>query len=451
MSTMSPRPRFAILVGVEDYSTFDASAARPPGSSNLRGGLNDVRVLRTLCLRLGYKPEDILVCSSPAIDPLELGLAPDTELVRTATRQDLIEAFGWIARRMTAHPGSTGLFAWSGHGCTLPDGDLGICPADVSFANGELRGALDFSTMEAKLPPGMGWWMDTCHAGAGTRSLTPSATVAPHRVRTGEHTCFLGSSGPDQPSYERKIGGKWYGAYSWALAHLLDQWPQMREEGAGIEAVTHEAVTRRARALLASMGIHQTPIYHGPPCRPFVGVARMHGDADVCGPSTLQIWTGDSTFTTYDATVNGVHKGWYVAAPAGCTIPPAYQGVFSPGNEYWVWQSSPAWPASFNLTWQSSTPTNLPTSGWTRLPLQPLPPGGSNYVDNGLWKVQVSGSATLYYMKRATSGGVTQQTWYGPSSQSSVYIGYGTHNTVVFTSVFSINGSYTKLVTTESV
>jgi hypothetical protein len=224
----------------------------------------------------------------------------------------------------------------------------------------------------------------------------------------------------------------------------------MLTEGADPAGGTHEAMIGRLGALLRSMGVRQSPVHRGPAGARFQGLGTMARREAPAQPSTRQIWSGDSSFTVHQAAIGGNRKGWYVTAPAGCTIPTEYTGVFTAGNEYWIWDVGPSWPSGFTLIWQSGVPTDMPTSGWTRLTLQPLPAGGQNYIDSGLWKVVVAGTSTNYYMKRVSKDGVTDQVWYGPASQSTVYIDYGSHANVVFSSTFAIDGSYVKLITTEN-
>ena len=47
---------YAVLIGVDDYSAFDASRALPAGTSGLAGSLNDVRVWWKQCRLLGLAP-----------------------------------------------------------------------------------------------------------------------------------------------------------------------------------------------------------------------------------------------------------------------------------------------------------------------------------------------------------------------------------------------------------
>src|ERR1700722_14337902 len=47
---------YALLIGVDDYGTFDDARRKAPGTSDLGGSRNDVRAFWGLCRPLGVKP-----------------------------------------------------------------------------------------------------------------------------------------------------------------------------------------------------------------------------------------------------------------------------------------------------------------------------------------------------------------------------------------------------------
>ncbi|XXX72556.1 hypothetical protein WMF30_33395 [Sorangium sp. So ce134] len=179
----------ALLIGVEDYRAYD-----PAGHKNLPAGRNDVLAYWKVCRRLGYKPENIVVLTSPALEEhdlvwAELELAPElhsseteeqvearvktwlsgerpkpdhketkeqfearfgrwlsggrsTVFLGEATSWALTACAGWLAKSLMYIPlqpldapllpevALPGFFAYSGHGARR-DGKLALCPSDV--------------------------------------------------------------------------------------------------------------------------------------------------------------------------------------------------------------------------------------------------------------------------------------------------------------------------------
>jgi hypothetical protein len=231
----------ALLVGVDDYSTYDASAGLAPGTSDLRGAANDARLLARTLSRL---TPDVRVCLNPTRAALEAEL------------EGLADA---LAR------GGRGVVAFSGHGDADARGPL-LCPADVTVG---LEAALPFDEVTARLErraPGAAVTspVDACAAGRGpgVRALRGGSAPAPWRLRRDEDV-LLAAAAAGAPSHEHELHGRWQGAFTWAVTSLLDRWGV--SDGGPWFGLSHGLLLRRARTLLGGLAVDQTPQYAGRP------------------------------------------------------------------------------------------------------------------------------------------------------------------------------------------
>jgi hypothetical protein len=162
-----PSERYALLVGVNDYPSWDA---------DLSGTINDVtRMQRLLIEQYAFLPENVLVLSDAS-----------------ATREHVIEAF----RRHLGQAGPSGaaVFYYSGHGTQVPDGFQGYDASDEAdkadealvlwgvggafglLVDEELGGLADNLAAGHRLVV-----LDNCNSGTGTRAAGEEALYA---VRT---------------------------------------------------------------------------------------------------------------------------------------------------------------------------------------------------------------------------------------------------------------------------
>jgi hypothetical protein len=155
--------RWAVVVGISDYDNFG-----PEIGGDLPGAANDARSMR-----------DVLV-SRWGFEPTNVKLLVDHEASRAGIKQALTQ---WLPSQ--ARTGDLVVFFFAGHGSqawdttgTEADGlNETICPADVTKSN------TDMDIVDKEL----GAWLralptdnvvailDNCHAGDGTRAITPFA------------------------------------------------------------------------------------------------------------------------------------------------------------------------------------------------------------------------------------------------------------------------------------
>lgn len=148
----SPPAAFALIIGVEEYHSYDRR-----GGKNLPGARNDaIYWWRQLVLTQQFDPANVTVLTSPVLKRDELGW--DTEELKLARKSQLGEAtcekirkaYGNLVRDVERGSSSNaesdtsqsvGVFAWSGHGSTrlklkemlqIPGKGLILCPSDYT-------------------------------------------------------------------------------------------------------------------------------------------------------------------------------------------------------------------------------------------------------------------------------------------------------------------------------
>lgn len=448
--------RFAVLIGINDYSTYDVSAGAPPGTHDLQGALNDVLLMHRQCLRLGYDPNRIVICTHPKMDPLSLGLPANASNVRGASKAELQEVFSVLGTQVGPTGGALGLIYYGGHGATDADGHLVLCPSDTALVAGALVNTIDTAEVQKHLPTGVDVVLDCCHAGAG-RNLTPGATPGSAETRFRPRDSLLAAAAPDQVAEERVLGGRWHGAFTFVLSVLLEQWDPDLDGARPWVAVTHETLRARSQAMLRALDLAQVPVYSGPPNVVFGMVPGAEATSANAETRSMQIWAGDDAgYKYFQVNANNVQIGWFVTLGANCptsSLPTAWRSTFQAGNEYWAWKAGQsAFPGSFTLvpqsTWDNSMPTA--TSAWTRIPCVMLATSPTFALPSGTIYQVVAGNTptSAFYMKRAGANPVTQS-WYASGSGSSKWVGDGASN-VTFTSVSVTGSGYGKTVLTES-
>ena len=248
--------RRALLIGVDQY---ESSPARE--FADLRGTINDVRLMRDVLEERGFAEIDTLLGTD-------------------ATRQNILDAIrGWIGR---AQSGDDLVFYFSGHGSTADttfageDGLETIVPHDVEagdIVDKELRqlwnAALDRVGPEGTLAV----IQDNCHSGSGERGeCTPRVATPARRIvlpggaigpPPSERGALVLSASQDwQPAREGRIEGEVRGAFTWSLVRALRATPPGAPAG---------RVFERTRAVLAGLIPAQQPAISGPTDRPLFG------------------------------------------------------------------------------------------------------------------------------------------------------------------------------------
>lgn len=346
---MSTPVRFAVIIGVNDYSAFDASTGKAPGTSNLRGSVNDAGLYVRLARQLGVSDDNMRVLVAPAdgasrpanLDGIPGGLP---------TQANIEAAFDWLIAQLQANPGTQAILTYSGHG-DVDDEQLVLCPSDmVQGADGELQNAVHVDNVGGKLG-GVAKtnlitiFLDCCHAGEavkGTRALRPESRPQSRvRMRSNGHP-VLAACRPTALSSEISFGDTHFGAFSWAMTQVLGRWqePDGGQPGAKYGIAYGEA-PERAAMLMNSLAVEQSPIYEGTPEQAH---ARLFTRADTdtvpvpMNADVRELYPGDQ----------GIYRIYYVYDHSGYHIMsilvtgPNYAGpsTYAKNMDYWTWKSN---------------------------------------------------------------------------------------------------------------
>lgn len=392
---MSNHDAYALLIGIDDYSTFDLSRDAPIGTSDLPGSRNDARTFYRLCRLLGMKPENIRVLASPPIDFQELeGASPET--VAPATEQEILEKLGWLAGKLADPSRPTGLLTYSGHGEVTPKQGLALCPSDVrGDGDPALDHAIPFSKINEilahhKVGENLTVVLDTCHSGGlasaaearakrchktgRVKSLRNRVVGAINAQLTQGHAAppleeinarVLAASGRDQVAYQSIFDGRFRGVFSWAVSCAMEQWQVVEEDGWVRLDVGYGRLVETVRGLIAALHFDQTPELRGP-----MGLADLaflhHGltahpgetaEMPSGGFKTEQVDPGFKDYLIYEIKdPTGILKGKVlVTNTAG--------GGYEANREYWYMSANLSNSGTYTFTGGSSQYWSTPPSG----------------------------------------------------------------------------------------
>lgn len=289
---------FAVLVGAADYRVLDA---------DLKGPANDVRLMARVLAGRGVATDDMVVLTD-APQGLPDGVAtgiPDLAGIRAA--------LAGVAARAGA--GDTVVFHFSGHGTQTPDqnGDEGggsdevLLPVDAEGWDGAgLRNALvddelgDWARGLLERGVQVVGLIDACHSDTGFRAMTggmarglaPESLGVPDAALGGDPLpgeglggafVFLYSSQSDQRSFEFPFGGEWHGAFTAALAGVLEE-----ADEATWAQVLAAASDRMARGEAAQVPDGEGPLLQARVFGTGEGRARWRLDGDRVQAGLLQ-------------------------------------------------------------------------------------------------------------------------------------------------------------------
>jgi Caspase domain len=421
---------YALLIGVDDYAAFDASSARPAGTSNLPGSRNDVKLWWQLCRQIGMKPEHIHVLASPPIPASELEGAIPSHL-GSATAAEILEKAAWLGRMMAGGSQPTGLLTYSGHGDWVPGKGLALCPTDAALgANEQLVHTVSFKELNDRLAAqadNLTVVLDTCHSGPDPRAPAVNGTgtgraltltgrplanlsgvrqqgTAPELVELAGRV--LAAARRDQVAYQVRVDGEYHGVFSWALANAIAQWhPVQQGENVRFDVSYGTAVETAAR-LISALYFDQMPEVHGVAGLASLALLRQGLDGQpgetVAVPDRTvvpaQIDPGVDDYVIYTITnVDGTQLGQLlVTATANADL------GFQANTEYWYITTN--WNNSTTVTF-----TGGPSMSWSS------PPSGLGLLSfatlrSTTWSYgYMAGTLPLNY--NATSGTVVGLRW----------------------------------------
>ncbi|MDP3275762.1 MAG: caspase family protein [Deltaproteobacteria bacterium] len=371
MTSVSPTHRYALLIGVGDYSAFDASTHQAPGTSDLAGATHDVVSMYRLCIALEIPPANIHVLLSPpdgsdpqsAFDKASIGTSVQ---VGAATSSEITAQVKWLARMLEASTDDSGppaaLLTYSGHG-DFADGHLALCPSDVTQVAGaeDLKGVLGYPDLRALMTDAaaanLTVVLDCCHAGAASHEAGALSSLT-HRTRTakgpvtriGERTIAASKVGGH--SWVSTFDGTPHNALTWALKVVTDQWTLAKAvEGMQLTA-SYATVVERVNALLSALSFKQHVEFQGPDGAEklpfFHRGSKKRGELTATGPNRErhggQLEPGSGyDFTIYNIEVKNGNTVTLTATAISVSNPDPNNWGYQSGQEY-VCLVSGQWP-----------------------------------------------------------------------------------------------------------
>jgi hypothetical protein len=382
---------YALLIGVDDYSTYDTSRSEAVGTSDLKGSRNDAKTFWRLCRLIGIQPAHIRVLTSPPVDLGDLpGATPEN--VGPATEAKILEMTGWLADRLGQPSKPTGILTWSGHGDWLAGKGLVLCPSDVTWAPDEsgkpgLAHTVSFGQLNKRLAPhaeNLTVVLDTCHSGTAnggnaaktgkplglTRrpirsmpGLWPTGSVPELQELVGR---VLAASNRNQVAYQSMFDGQYRGVFSWALSAAIEQWRATQEGSNVCIDLSYGKLIETTERLISALWFDQTPQLFGPPGIADLAVLHQglagHPDETATVPDggfkTEQLDPGFRDYLIY--TVTDAMSGAQVAQ---VLVTATAGGGYDADREYWYVTTNLSNSGSYVVTGGTSQSWSNPPSG----------------------------------------------------------------------------------------
>lgn len=264
---MSSFHNYALLIGIEDYSTYDRSADQPAGTTDLPGAAADARVFFRQCIAMGFSPERIRVLTSPGLSPADLGPEAREENVGAATHDAIVAGLEWIVKAVDTDTPASGLITFSGHG--MDDGGVVLCPSDTTISLEQVIrvSAVHDRIGSRKARQNLTVLLDSCHTEVRANEerslrtrLAGAAKAFPDGVGAER---VISACQRDQVSDFTMFGGEWRGAFTWAITSAMSQW-RSRADGDVLRLdVSYGELVIRTRSLLSALSFKQVPQLSG--------------------------------------------------------------------------------------------------------------------------------------------------------------------------------------------
>lgn len=412
-------PNYALLMGVDDYTTYD-----PTGASNLRGAVADAHAWREVCLHhLKMKESRVKLLINP-------------------TREEVLEGLSWLSTKVQRS--GSALVTWSGHGAGLASStkteeglSLGLCPSDLTRDNPE-RIVRPSDVQHALTRHGLArttFFLDACYVTSADTTPVTRGLLTFVLAEIGDWTHSVGrlflASHLGTQAYEVETQMGWRGAFSFAAQTLILRWQTAIDPVSKVRylRVSHDQLCYRIRGFLALLGIPQVPVFVSSQVRTLlVPVLRPGEEIDPAQTSDTpdMILEGEEmspgqnglVLMQLQVKVNANDEGWlnlgYVAL-VGANPPSTspYANDYSSGSAYWsfatglvkehlggfaLWQMvskfADDWPATGNIAAldaarnlaQQCTASGQGSPNWSTSNYPPIAtsPQGLNRYDTAL-------------------------------------------------------------------
>jgi hypothetical protein len=261
----------ALLIGVDDYTSFESS-----GQFDLKGSRNDVLLLASYCVEvLGLRPENIVALTWPQLTEQDfeqhvsmrgavLGDAVRKIVVGEATEAEVTRR---LASLLDVSQRGTALLTFSGHGAATDEGPV-LCLGDT--APGFTSGVLPLKTLRDDIKNAYAGGrlialLDCCHVAASRHDPRLQRTSLPHAVaaedvmkqgdlfEVSDHVLL--AARPGMEAYQMRVGKLWHGALTFALVTAAERWKGEDQMSHG----SYKHVLKRARSTLKALGVPQKP------------------------------------------------------------------------------------------------------------------------------------------------------------------------------------------------
>ena len=284
---------YALIIGVSDYSAFDASVGNPAGTSTVPGARNDAAAWFRQCIEMGFAADRIRVLTAPTLSLDELGPEAITDNIALADHANIVAGMNWLAEMTGGDTPSAGLMTFSGHGSGHDAHSLALelCPCNtVTAPGGGLDNIIDVGTVRRTLGSGpvarrLTAVLDCCNAQVGNNP----ATSIRARLRSGSQggdpaagsaplERVLSACAWDQTSQSSHFLGLQMGAFTWAMTSTISQWKTTLVDGMLRLNASNGQLIRKSRNLLETLEFDQHPVLTGPLAANALGFLAPAGD-----------------------------------------------------------------------------------------------------------------------------------------------------------------------------
>ncbi len=397
MTTPFKSNGLALLIGINDYSTYVAATGSPPDAIHLKGGAHDTVAIERCSRDLGMLAENIRVLRNDIASPGNDGDVPskigEDGRPLLPTREEILRQIGWLRAELEGSEERHGLLWYSGHSAHTSKDGLLLCPSDTGkdFAN-----AIPFKELGELLGPAaakrLTVVLDCCHGGAinttdGKRASTlggdpiePMAWIDDTDLRIG--AVVLAACAPGELAQQSWFAGVPHGAFTWALLCVANQWTAKQQGSSTRMNLTYRQLIKGATALLSALDFEQTPQIWPQPAGALTVLQTGHqnesaDDHPDANRGHIQLDPSNLDYCLYELTYGeNILFARVLAVNTRVTID---RVEYAAGNEYWSIKSNPPQTGTATITI-----TNRTKGGryWDTTPALPdgFPIEGTNVV-----------------------------------------------------------------------
>lgn len=250
--------RFAVIIGVDDYTQYALATDARVHEYDLLGPTQDVLGWFGLFRRLGYDAGCVRVLSTDR--GMKQQLQSGGVVARDASHGQLTDAREWLVGALRDCEGPvSATVVFSGHGDALAANGGAVFPADYV---GTAESAL-FLTEWAQAIDDLGRddvtltvFVDACReGGAGLIGALPEREgPSPADYWSTSDHILMSACASGQLTRSRCLDGTWRSVFSWVVDILTSEWTLRDQPGVGCYVtVSYADLLERSRAMIAAM------------------------------------------------------------------------------------------------------------------------------------------------------------------------------------------------------